>query len=272
MAKQSGLHKIRGKVGEHSYYKSKVGGYQIRAINSGMSARVRTAPEFANTRLNNAEFGMLGNFAGKLISPIVSRWRFILNPIAVGDLVKMFKPLLALDSTHPWGERILGLTAFPTIQGMWNDLSKNSVPDFMRSYFENDVTYNVTNQQVSYASLKSTMEYEQQMMNAGATGVQIYCFIWGVRAPTFTNGAYQKAVSVLIPVNNDAYECAFTGSGDHSIITAQTKSTIVPPVNDTTHVAGHLAVIMPYRQVGSVINTLQQYCSACWYSLVQTGE
>ena len=72
MAKQSGLHQLRGKVGEHSYYRQTgISSGLVRSINQGMSARVKNDEAFLNTRLNNAEFGQAGRIASVLSDIVV---------------------------------------------------------------------------------------------------------------------------------------------------------------------------------------------------------
>lgn len=71
MAKQSGIHQIKGKIGEHSYYRQTgISSGLIRQINQGMSERVKTSPEYANTRLNNIEFTIATQTAGALFAGV----------------------------------------------------------------------------------------------------------------------------------------------------------------------------------------------------------
>lgn len=106
MAKQSGLHQIRGKVGEHSYYKQTgVASGLIRSINQGMSERVKTSEEYANVRLNNAEFGQAGRIAkvlGMFISP---KYRPMILPFSQSKMCKSILESIKQDSTSQWGQR-----------------------------------------------------------------------------------------------------------------------------------------------------------------------
>lgn len=106
MAKQSGIHQIRGKVGEMSYYQQAgVNAGLVRRINQGLSDRVKTAVEFANTRLNNAEFktaSLVGAAAGHSVIPA---WRSMFRRFAQANMVKRIKELIKQDTTNPWGLR-----------------------------------------------------------------------------------------------------------------------------------------------------------------------
>ena len=84
MAKQSGIHQLRGKVGEMSYYRTK--GVQdgvVRRINQGMSQRVKTGDEYVNTRLNNAEFKNANAIATAAFNSVNSRKRGMMRNFAV---------------------------------------------------------------------------------------------------------------------------------------------------------------------------------------------
>lgn len=106
MAKQSGIHQIRGKVGEMSYYQQAgVNAGLVRRINQGLSDRVKTSVEFANTRLNNAEFktaSLVGAAAGHSVIPA---WRSMFRRFAQANMVKRVQELIKQDTTHPWGLR-----------------------------------------------------------------------------------------------------------------------------------------------------------------------
>ena len=108
MAKQSGLHQLRGKVGEHSYYKQTgVASGLVRSINQGMSARVKTSEEYANVRLNNAEFGQAGRIAKVLGQFITPKYRPMILPFSQSKMCKIILDAIKKDTTHPWGQRNL---------------------------------------------------------------------------------------------------------------------------------------------------------------------
>lgn len=89
MAKQMGIHQIRGKVGGRSYYKTKgvVDGIS-RSINQGLSARVKSAEEYANTRLNNAEFKNANAIAAAAFKSVASRSRGMMVNFAIAEMTK----------------------------------------------------------------------------------------------------------------------------------------------------------------------------------------
>lgn len=111
MAKQSGLHQLRGKVGEHSYYKQTgITSGLVRSINQGLSSRVKTADEYANTRLNNAEFGQAGRIAKVLGMFITPKYRPMILPFSQSKMCKLLLESIKQDSTAPWGKRNISST------------------------------------------------------------------------------------------------------------------------------------------------------------------
>jgi hypothetical protein len=57
MAKQKGIIKLIGKIGDRVYYYDRIRGYLVRKVTSVDAERIRTDPAFARVRENNAEFG-----------------------------------------------------------------------------------------------------------------------------------------------------------------------------------------------------------------------
>lgn len=106
MAKQSGIHQIRGKVGEHSYYKQTgVASGLIRSINQGLSERVKTSEEYANVRLNNAEFGQAGRIAKVLGMFITPKYRPMILPFSQSKMCKLLLQSIKQDLVADWGQR-----------------------------------------------------------------------------------------------------------------------------------------------------------------------
>lgn len=106
MAKQTGLHLIKGKVGEYSYYRSAgVNAPLMRRINQGMSARVKNGDEYANTRLNNAEFKNAQGLATFLFNAVPSRKASMMRRFAIAEMTKKALEYIK-DGSGNWGARI----------------------------------------------------------------------------------------------------------------------------------------------------------------------
>lgn len=132
MAKQSGLHQLRGKVGEHSYYRQTgVMSGLVRSINQGMSSRVKNDEAFANTRLNNAEFGQAGRIASVLAQYIIPKFRPMVLPFSQSKMAKIILEYIKADSTAPWGQRNITTGNSGEMQvAALNSVSKNRFEDF----------------------------------------------------------------------------------------------------------------------------------------------
>lgn len=106
MAKQTGLHLIKGKVGEYSYYRSAgVDAPLMRRINQGMSARVKNGDEYANTRLNNAEFKNAQALATFLFNAVPNRKASMMRRFAIAEMTKKGLEYIK-DGSGQWGARI----------------------------------------------------------------------------------------------------------------------------------------------------------------------
>ena len=106
MAKQSGIHQLRGKVGEMSYYRTKgVNDGVVRRINQGMSQRVKMGDEYVNTRLNNAEFKNANAIATAAFNSVNSRKRGMMRNFAVAEMTKRALEDIKQGS-QAWGVRM----------------------------------------------------------------------------------------------------------------------------------------------------------------------
>ena len=184
MAKQKGLAKFAGKIDDQSFYYSKNGGYQSRKINPGMSARVKTAAEYENTRKNNSEFGGAGACGGAIVRGISQRYRFILSPKATGMLVKAIKKVMVADTSSPWGTRIVQLADMPAVQDVLNQMSKNNFPDEVKSFIENKIKYQTSDTSIHCANdFFISAELAQEFSAKGATGLHIALYSYQVDTP-----------------------------------------------------------------------------------------
>jgi len=95
MAKQSGIIKLKGTIGDISFYKSQDG--HLAREKGGVSAdRIKSDPSFQRTRENGSEFGTAGA-AGKVLR---NAFRQLVQPVADGRLVsRLTKEMLAVVKT-----------------------------------------------------------------------------------------------------------------------------------------------------------------------------
>lgn len=274
MAKQKGIHRLSGKVDGMSYYSSKNGGSLVRSINAGMSERVKTAKEYLNTRKNNAEFGMCGDLAGAIVKAITSRWRFILDSIATGKLVKVIKEAIVLDTTDNWGQRKVQTSSYATIQEAFNSLSKNEFPSTIAEGFKNLVNYNEGDGALTcVAGFKVTSELIAELQAIGATGFYLDAYRLGVDIPEFiaASDAYSKADTTLQKLYSFSKDID-SPTTTTDIIPAETSEVCDEfGQGDNSFMPQAFLLYRPYRKVGSDYAVLQQHCAAMVYVPEEVG-
>lgn len=110
MAKQVGLFNLRGKIENKSFYKTAgVPDTVIRQIPEGLSSRVKTAPEYANTRLNNDEFKNANAIATFLMNAVPNRRSSMMRRFAIAEMTKLGLEYIK-EGTGSWGQRIPVIT------------------------------------------------------------------------------------------------------------------------------------------------------------------
>lgn len=270
MAKQSSLFKLRGKADGQSFYYSKNGEYLTRKINPGMSSRVKTAEEYANTRLNNAEFGGAGNLAGTMIRTVSKRWRYILNSIATGMLVKGIKEAMMNDNTHDWGKRSVLLADMPAIQDLYNRFSKNEMPQEIVDFVKAHITSAGNGGALTVDDdLELTGDLNAHYAALGADKVKCTLFCFGVSAPAV--GADGEKYAPALPVFSQiASETPRVGEGV-ALISNESYANIPAVQNVAAAFGGVLVIVEPIKTINSVDYVLQQHCSAYWHSVATTA-
>ena len=269
MAKQLGVHKLHGKVDEQSYYYSKNGGYQSRKINPGMGARVKNDAAYANTRLNNAEFGACGACAGAMIRPVTQRWRFILDSIATGKMVKAMKAAMEQDTNHAWGKRLIPVSEMAGIQEVFNSFSKNEVPQPIKNALQEDFIYDSGNLAIELLNdVELGNDDQQYFIDKGATGVTVKVFQYTVSAPQISSSGdgYTRPMSLLSELPSYESEADFILGASIVIINSGIVEDSLNVINDSSHFGGILVLVLPYKTVGGNTHVLQELCSAAWVS------
>ncbi len=271
MAKQQGIHQIRGKVGEMSYYRQKnVATGLVRSINQSMSKRVKEDAAFANTRLNAAEFGAAGNYAGACVRAISMRWRTILNPFATGHLVKPILEGMKLDTSSEWGQRNLGIDYMQEIQDMINQEAKN---DYQQSFAIPTVTvtpHGVGNILKDWEwELNTEDDTSSNLLAKGATGVRYELYAYRASFGKYSDivGKYLKSTTSVIRLGGNDTQIGRGESWSESQTVVQNTAT-----NDPGVIGALLCVALPYKAIGLQRYFLQELCSFILVTEVSTEE
>lgn len=253
MAKQSGLHQLRGKVGEHSYYRQTgITAGLVRSINAALSSRVKTDEAYANTRLNNREFGQAGRLASMLANYISPKFRPMVLPFSQSKMAKVLLEFIKLDTTASWGGR--NLTVDNSGQAQVDAL--NAV---VKNRFEDWGVHITGDEENTTVEIQTTAETVSKANSIGAAGL-LFKFI----ASTSWIGTYSST--------DEKYAQSFARANvyDTDIETAEPSSDSFqyqlrpqPPVGWPAFMAKRMGILiaMPYRVVNGDKHILQEHCT-----------
>lgn len=265
MAKQSGIHQLRGKIRGMSYYRQKgVKDGLARQINDGMSKRVKEDEGYLNTRLNAREFGSAGSFAGAAIRAISERQRTMLKDFATGNLAKAVRDVIIQDSTHPWGERNLsGNTWQEEMLARISSYAKNEFSSYVGGVWDVDVADEGDARWTPNAELPSG--WGSLLAAKGATGAYIDMYAYRVELQEFV-GVSDKGFSAVAPV---ASADAVIGTAT----TLTTPATMAPDfsgLQNDNDMQGVLVVVRPYQEVSGQKYIRQELCTFGLFPVTST--
>ena len=264
MAKQSGIHQLRGKVGEHSYYRQTgIESGIVRSINQAMSGKVKTDEAFANTRLNNSEFGQAGRIASILGQYISPKFRPMVLPFSQSKMAKVLLDYLKTDSTASWGQRNLTASNSGDAQvAALNAVAKNNFKEYGIS-----VVVDEEKTQCTFTITDSTIE---KLSAIGANGV-IVKFL----ASTSWIGTFMTSENKYAPsyarANVYSYDFNNPGADDAETFTYALRP--APPEGWPAFVAERMgvAILLPYRDIYGTKHTLQEHCTYMAF-ILKDGE
>lgn len=249
MAKQSGLHQLRGKVGEHSYYRQTgvVPGL-VRSINQGMSSRVKTAPEFANTRLNNAEFGQAGRIASVLGQFITPKYRPMILPFSQSKMAKIILEAIKAK-TGNWGERNLSATDVQVFLNAINSVHKNNPDEF-------GLSFSVDSDDNFVIRADDTV-FPAKLNSIGAAGYELVVLAARPWIGTYLSAEGKYAQSFA---RANIYTTSITTANEEVPVEYEFRP--APPTGwPAFDVDFMVVVILPYREVNNVEHILQEHCT-----------
>lgn len=256
MAKQSGLHQIKGKVGEYSYYKQTgVPGGLIRSINQGLSARVKNGAEYANTRLNNQEFAAAANVAGVLGKLVVPKFRPMILPMSQALMAKDILQV-ARENTASWGQRVVTSADTARLCEILSSMSKRDVNEFVSLSIERADADTIT-VGASYSSDQATL-----MNSLGITHLTVKAVQYDVATGQWVPAGQQMSTSYyyrggdVTPYDAETIE-AGTGNSNTEDFEC---SPFIPAPNHSGHQIV-VFVVLPIRQIQGIQHILQEYCS-----------
>lgn len=205
MARQRGIIKLTGKVGDLSFYKTQ-DGFLAREKSGVDAARIKNDPAFARTRENGQEFGMAAR-AGKVMRdafrPLMMRAS---DGRVVSRLTRVMSDIRKLDGTSARGERSVAIA-------IANQPAKDKLKDFnfnrrsiLKSILFRPFSVNNSTGEIVIANL---VPANHVAAPAGATHVS-FTAAWG--KIDFANEGYQVELSntVNLPIDGNASTVTLT--------------------------------------------------------------
>lgn len=257
MAKQSGIHQLKGKIRGMSYYRQKgVEDGLARSINQGLSKRVKEDVAYANTRLNAAEFGSAGAFAGAAIRAISDRQRAMLKDFATGMVAKFVKDLIVLDSVNPWGQRQLEGTGWvDDLMQYINTFAKNDFGYYVGGVWDSSMAgEDQDDPLVPNAELASG--WGQPLIAKGATGAYIDIYGYQVVMDAEGKGA-KKSVSNVQVIGSENV----TIGESVTFTTGVALDFNMQVVAERNVFPALLVVVRPYKEINNKKYIMQELCT-----------
>lgn len=275
MAKQIGIHQIRGKVGERCYYRTKgVESGLSRSINQGMSARVKNGEEYSNTRLNNAEFKNANSIATAAFNSVNTRKRGMMRNFAISAMTKAALADIK-QGTGAWGVRLPHTELDTLIVDLLERHAKGGVYDGMYGTFDAGalsaagsavVSWNISEEQVTL------------LKELGIDGVQVIvskCLAGEIIVDELPrlfagNSIYVTAPQVFPATSEISLDLTIDVSTPANVGMSQSGYTFAQ--QDTKHGFYAVATILPFRGTSGVRHVLQEYCTYVALPLGQIPE
>lgn len=264
MAKQVGLFSLRGKIENKSFYKTAgVPETVIRGIPEGLSSRVKTAEEYANTRLNNAEFKNANSIATAAFNAVSNRKRGMMRRFAIADMTKK-----ALDDIKQgsgvWGARHAATELDHLICDMLENHAKGGSYQGEFGTFEASA---ISTSGVVTMDINISVEIQNQWKALGVDG------ILAVASKALAGEVDVDGLPRLYAGNSVApwQPVPFAGTSEISIqntIQLGTPSSVgmsqggyALAQTDPKHGFYGVLTILPYRTEGGTMYTMQEYCT-----------
>lgn len=275
MAKQMGIHQIRGKVGERSYYRTKgVEAGISRSINQSLSGRVKTGDEYANTRLNNAEFKNANAIATAAFNSVNTRKRGMMRNFALASMTKAALEDIK-QGTGTWGLRLPQTELDKLICDLLERHAKGGVYD---SQFGNIVSVELDNTGAFSIDVTLSKVQSQSLFDLGIDGFYVVaskCLAGEILVDfiprLFAGNAIAAPQDVSAdPTLDDTY--TITGNLSTPSSVGMSPSGYEFAQQDAKHGFYVVLTFLPYREEDSNRYTLQEHCTYVAIPLGQIPE
>lgn len=234
----------------------------VRKINEGMSSRVKTGDEFANTRLNNEEFTTAATLVKPAYDAVWPKWRTMMRRFAFSDMVKLILENLKRDNAE-WGKRIPVTSLGELYPIALEDRAKGGQYDGHYG----TISAAVTAPEIEF-TFELTAEQAAQLQAEGVDGVQyaVAAFAVGVsHSPSGTQRVPVFFVRQRSTITRGELDTDSAGEETASIIVTSRDFLPGPELDDLDGMDNNGVVfvvgIMPTRTVGGQSYILQEKCT-----------
>ena len=240
-----------------SYYQqSGISSGLVRRINQGMSARVKTGEEFANTRRSNKEFAGAADSARLMALTVQPKYR----PMFLNfSQAKLTKDIYALVRTHTanWGQRCIEAGDTDDLCAILNKLTKKNYGE----YFGTVSSAGTGTEGVTEIAINVPQTAVSALLSLGADGITFRFATFSVQTGKydFMNDKMVAGNEVEI-ASSEQSEILTEGSDLSTDASLNAKFPFTVPLTLTNHEVV-VVVAMPYRTINSVKYTLQELCS-----------
>lgn len=275
MAKQVGLFSLRGKIENKSFYKTAgVPETVIRGIPEGLSSRVKTADEYANTRLNNAEFKTANSLATFSFRAVPQRKKGMMRRFAIADMTK--KALEDIkQGTGDWGVRLPATELDVLIADMLENYAKGG--QYVGQYGDFDFE-SVSAEGVITGALILPAILQNQLIAEGINGMVVVP-VRGLAGEKVVDGEVRlfagsnigTPTSIMFNGTTDI-EQTFTLSVATPTSVGMSQSGYEFAQEDTKHGFFAVLALLPFRTEGSKIYSLQERCTYVAFACGQIPE
>ena len=193
MATQAGVIRMKGRVGELSFFRSKKG-YRVRKSEGIEGKRIKTDPSFERTRENNAEFARAGKSAKLMRNALRSFIKKKADNESSQRLVQLMTQIVRSDTTHGRGERVVLAQNLEPLRGF----EFNAVAPLSETLFV-EQSFTIDRQSGALTlDLPAIAPSDDLMFAPGSTHARLVVIALEI---DFDNGRYvtQSAKSELIP-------------------------------------------------------------------------
>lgn len=262
MAKQSGIHQLKGKVGSMSYFQmAGVTDGIVRRIPEGLSSRVKNDEVYANTRLNNDEFTRAAQLAKIAYNDVPNRISSMFRRFAYAEMLKGIKAYI-VAGTGDWGKRIPSERLDVVLQDVLENRAKFGPYDgqFGDLSFTRGAQFGIS------AELVYTEAQATSMISQGITGI--------ILRSLFNANGYVPTSDppILVGGRSNVISDDFTISQEGDTVTAgslvpsATSLNMLPAnyaqlANSTTSGINLIITFLPYRVVNDKKYVMQELCT-----------